>query len=352
MANFDAAKEWVIIISSEIPQVEKGARDLSRCIGLLAALEGSAASPPPKILKALDPMPSGDVPLIILNCEDRGNENNGFEWRTGNDRVEIFAESWRGLCNGIYSFLSALGISWPAVGQEKLPQRGTLITQTSACEPSNLIENDPVLMNLRRFVPSGKKEINRFLSKAEASVLWAARNRYDALVFPLEVLASKKTGRKLSTIKKIAPEYGIVIEAGGYDLSSLMPRGVFFSHRDFFRMEGGKRKKDHHFCPTNPQALRLIGKVAKKLFLAAGETRTFHLWPDNGAEAAWCFCPTCRAFTAQEQNRMGVNAAADILAAINPDAIVTFYEKPGEDGRIPLRKNIFRMEKLPEETKL
>jgi hypothetical protein len=113
-------------------------------------------------------------------------------------------------------------------------------------------------------------------------------------------------------------------------------------------MEGGKRKKDHHFCPTNPGAIRLAGKEAEKLFRAAGGVKVFHLWSDSGAETAWCSCTTCRAFTPLEQNRIGVNAAADILAALKADAVITFYENSAPDGKIIMRKNTFRMEKLPE----
>ena len=114
-------------------------------------------------------------------------------------------------------------------------------------------------------------------------------------------------------------------------------------------MEEGRRAKVYHFCPTNPASIRLIAREGLKLFRAAGEIKVFHLWPDKGAESVWCSCPSCRAFTPPEQNRIGVNAAADALATLNPHASVTFFEKPGEGGNIPLRKNLFGMEKLPEE---
>jgi hypothetical protein len=184
------------------------------------------------------------------------------------------------------------------------------------------------------------------LENCEAFAAWAGRNRYDALVIPLAAFVSEKL--KLKQLEKFAGEYGIALEAGGHELSSLVPRKAFFLHRDYFRMEDGKRKKDHHFCPTSPGAIRLIGEEAEKLFRAADSVKVFHLWPDNGAETAWCSCPTCRAFTTQEQYRMGVNAAADVLTAINQDALITFYEKPGEDGKIPMRKNTIKIEKPPE----
>jgi hypothetical protein len=183
------------------------------------------------------------------------------------------------------------------------------------------------------------------LNKSEAFAAWAG-SRYDALVIPMSAFVSAR--QKLKQLEKFAACYNIVLEAGGYELGSLVPRRAFFLHRDYFRMEDGKRKNDHHFCPTNPGALRLIGEEAEKLFRAADNIKVFHLWPDKGAETAWCSCPTCRAFTTQEQNRIGVNAAADVLASLKPDAIITFFEKTGGDGKIPMRKNTFMMEKLPE----
>jgi hypothetical protein len=156
-------------------------------------------------------------------------------------------------------------------------------------------------------------------------------------------------GRKLRELGKFAGEYGIALEAGGRDLSSLVPRKYFFLHRDFFRMVQGKRVKAFHFCPTSPGTIRLMGKEGKKLFRAAGDVKVFHLWPDKGAETTWCSCPTCRAFTPPEQNRIAVNAAADVLAAVNQGAFITYLEKPGEEGNIRMRKNLYKIERLPDE---
>ena len=342
--TIDFSREWVIIVPPDVPQAEKAERDLSRCMGILAELNGCNPEPP-KIVNASDPMPSETASTIVLNCGNADSQRNGFAWRAKSKRVEIFGESGRGLCNGIYSFIAAMGISWPAPEQENLPKAGAVFERDSASEPSRFEEKDP-LIPCRRFVPSGKKGLGIMLENCEAFATWTARNRYDALVIPLGAFVSE--GEKVKQLEKSACEYGIALEAGGHELSSLVPRKAFFLHRDYFRMEDGKRKKDHHFCPTSPGAIRLIGEEAGKLFRSADGIKVFHLWPDNGAETAWCSCPTCRAFTTQEQCRMGVNAAADVLSAINPDALITFYEKPGEDGKIPMRKNTIKIEKPPE----
>ena len=357
MGNFDpaffAAKEWLILVPPETPQTEKCAGDLSRCIGLLSEINGGSAARPPGIAEAGDLKASGKYALIVLNCKGSGPERNGFEWRAGPERVEIFGESCRGLCNGVYSFLAALGISWPSPGDEKLPVRGFTPASDSVCGPSHFEGENPAAAPWKRFVPAGKSGIKKALNSRENFAAWAARNRYDALIFPLWAFASGKTGQKLMRLKESVSTYCIALEAGGHDLSSLLPRKHFVFHRDYFRMEEGKREKEHHFCPTNPGAIALIGREAKKLFRAAGETKVFHLWPDKGAEAAWCSCPTCRAFTTQEQNRIAVNTAADVLAKTSPSALISFLEKPGDGGKspvnIPLRKNTFITEKLPQE---
>ena len=357
MAIFDASKEWVILFPPDVPDAKKAAGDLARYIGLLAGSTGGLAEKPPVLMDATGPAPPETVPLIVLNSRDSDSGQNGFTWRAESERVEIYGESGRGLCNGIYSFLAALGISWPAVGQESIPSpavkdtREFSLSENRVHEPSKYEGKDPAAAPWRRFVPAGRKTIKSIFKRSEAFAAWAARQRYDALIFPLAAFASGTSARKLKELKKIAGEYGIAIEAGGRDLSSLVPRRFFFFRRDFFRMEEGRREKAHHFCPTNPGTIRLIGREAGKLFraAAAGEARVFHLWPDKGAEETWCSCPTCRAFTPPEQNRISVNAAADVLAVLSPGASITFFEKTGEMGSISLRQNIFGMETLPDD---
>lgn len=173
---------------------------------------------------------------------------------------------------------------------------------------------------------------------------WAAQNNFNAIVFPL--------GEKLnvnSEYMRMAKHYKFYIEAGGRDLSLLIPRRLFLFHRELFRMEQGKRKKNYHFCPTNPKTTSIISKQARKLFVRSMQfmsvPRVFHLLPDEGQENNWCACPACRAFSPYEQNIIAVNSAADALLKIDPQALIGFLNngtQPEAEGIIP-KKNMFQL---------
>jgi len=157
-------------------------------------------------------------------------------------------------------------------------------------------------------------------------VKWAAGNGYDTLVFSLgDKFFNSRSGKYIKLIKK----YALNIEAGGHDLPLLLPKKLFFFHRDLFRMEHGKRKPSPHFCPTNPQTTSIISENTHTLFThvmkALTVPRIFHLLPEKGIENVWCACPACRAFSPYEQYIIAVNSAADILLEIDPDARLGFY---------------------------
>jgi hypothetical protein len=268
--------------------------------------------------------------------------------------VEIYGESVRGLCNGIYDFLAALGMKWPSPEQE-IPPAGPgngaalfPLESPGAYYPSRFAggENKGCVnaeAPWRRYVVNRKDPVLKSRKKREALAAWAARNKYDVLVFPLWFVRGR-SGAAL----KLVNEYAMIAEAGGRELSVLVPRRFFFFHREVFRMEEGKRRKKTNFCPTNPDSIRIIKKEGRKIFRAAKGIVVFHLWPDGGVENAWCACPSCRAFTPAEQYRIAVNATADVLARANLGAVISFYEKNGEGNSIPLRPNLFRLEELPD----
>jgi len=176
----------------------------------------------------------------------------------------------------------------------------------------------------------------------------AVEKKYDTVVFSLDDNFFKSRNRSLKYIK-LMKQHSFIVEAGGRDLSLLLPHRLFLLHRDLFRMEQGKRKADHHFCPTNPKTTAIIARRAYAFFARAVQRVTsphvFHLLPDEGHENKWCACPACRAFSPAEQNIIAVNTAADELAKLDPSARLSyrgFGAEPAAEGIAP-RKNTFRL---------
>jgi hypothetical protein len=162
---------------------------------------------------------------------------------------------------------------------------------------------------------------------------------------PLKIFQKKSYSSE--ELLNLAENYAMTIELGGWDLSLLVPRRYFFLHQEMFRMDSGKRDKNYNFCPTAPDTIRLLKSEAEHIFRSYPDIAVYHLWPDLGHEKTWCSCPTCRAFTLEEQNRIAVNAAADALADINPQGRISYYENPPKKGDIAIRPNLFRVQCLP-----
>ncbi|MDR0567911.1 MAG: DUF4838 domain-containing protein [Spirochaetaceae bacterium] len=363
MISFDVSKEWVIRIPTGIPAVKQAAEDLSHYIGLLQTRSKSERKPPfLKDMSEKSPDSPGAVIRLLVRQETR--EKNGFSWRLGKEGIEITGESDRGLCNGVFAFLAALGFAWPEPDKELLPALGNAKTQEYTLR-ENYAYQPSSPDTIRRRLLFGREGPTK---KWKSLILWAARNQIDTLVFSIRSAipdkdtpngnffskSFQKAFKKLSgspqELLALAESYAMTIELGGWDLSIFVPRRYYLFNREIFRMDAGKRDKEHNFCPTAPDTIRLLKSESAKVFRSHPEILIYHLWPDFGHEKAWCSCPTCRAFTVEEQNRIAVNAVADTLAQINPHGRISYYENPPRKGDIEARPNLFRVNCLPGET--
>jgi hypothetical protein len=354
MVKFDVARDWVILVPSGLPSAQLAGADLGRILALLRAQAGSSLGEPP-LRDASAPVDSS-VPVIALNGEPNSAAGS-FSWRLGIDRIEIYGASERGLCSGVYDFLAALDVNWPKPGEEILPR-----------PPQNRSSEYPLRSASAYHSAAGGAGKGRRLliagetapGRREDALVWAVRNRVDALVLPLAEKPpffaglTGKYRRVRENLLNLAKQYALPVEIGGWELSCLVPRRRFAANREIFRMEGGKRVKDHNFCPTNPDTIALLRTEARRRFSEYPDVSVFHLWPDRGAEHSWCSCPSCRAFSREEQNRIAVNTAADVLAEINPEARISYCENAG--GRDPggvspselgARPNMFKLRLLP-----
>jgi hypothetical protein len=233
-----------------------------------------------------------------------------------------------------------LGIGWPepasADGQienEILPSREKAY-YVKYPQARGYGGEGPLTGSWKRLMISENSQALQTQEKLSALMSWAMRNGFDSLIFPFCCPEGVAEEAKL---------YALDSEAGGWTMSDLIPRKLFSFHKELFRMEGGKRQQKVHFCPTNPDTISIIRSHGKELFRAASGIRVFHLWPEHGEENTWCACPSCRAFTHLEQYLISVNAASDALVELYKDGFISFLESPDEEGDIPLRPNVFRI---------
>ncbi|MCL2211116.1 MAG: hypothetical protein FWB95_04270 [Treponema sp.] len=180
-------------------------------------------------------------------------------------------------------------------------------------------------------------------------IKWATENEYNTLVFPLNDKFFKGGNAKYI---KLAKHYAFYIEAGGQDISLLLPRNLYLFNRELFRMEQGKRRKAHHLCPTNPKSIAVVAdntrKYINRVLHKISPDPVFHLLPDEGFETTWCQCPACRAFRPAEQYLITVNTAADMLAKINASAKLHYidFDMEPEAARVKTRTNTVVSEKI------
>lgn len=366
MTEFDASKRWIVITprGTETPAAvgTEVIADLVRCLGSLCARAGLSGA-----LERADgsaAAPSEGSPLIVLNSEDRAG-NADYAWRAGLERIEIYGGSRKGLANGIYDFLDALGFRWPAPGSETLPSEpppgsasyplarsSARVSAGRGADAGERVAGGDSAIGVDAPTPARRGYRRLVLDSVmggkdgEAWVQWAARNRLDAIVIPFDSdestidVWSDRVLHRRQRVVAAAHRYGLSVEEGGRCLSRLVPRRLFLRNRELFRMREGRRTADYNFCATNPDTIAMLGEQAKRRFRDRIDVEVFHLWPDAAADGGWCSCPTCRAFTPSEQALIAVNAVADALAEIRSGARLSYIPGENDSGAIKPRKNL------------
>ena len=106
-----------------------------------------------------------------------------------------------------------------------------------------------------------------------------------------------------------AKEKGLSVEYEIHAASYLMPRSLFDTNPEYFRVnESGKRTPDWNFCVSNPEALELFAKRAASLSLSLyGSSNNFYFWMDDGRDTC-CHCEKCRELSPTDQQMIAVNA--------------------------------------------
>ena len=103
-----------------------------------------------------------------------------------------------------------------------------------------------------------------------------------------------------------ARSLGIEVEYECHALSYLLPRDLFDTHPEYFRMDkDGKRVQKGDFCVSNTDALDIVAKNAAKLADDLyGSGNRFYFWMDDGHEIH-CHCEEHRQCNNQRYHHRG-----------------------------------------------
>ena len=125
---------------------------------------------------------------------------------------------------------------------------------------------------------------------------------------PEGIAAWYEDARNLRLLEKLR-NAGVRVEWEVHALSWLLPRSLFETHPDYFRMnEEGQRTPDHNLCCSNAEALEVVRQNAALLAkLMPSDTHRYHFWLDDVSQCR-CRCPNCEGLTAADQALTVYNA--------------------------------------------
>lgn len=120
--------------------------------------------------------------------------------------------------------------------------------------------------------------------------------------------------------QKKCADAGIDLEYEEHMMSFLLPRALFDTHPEYFRMdENGNRTKDANGCPSSEGALEQVRKNAREIGLNYEPTNDkYYFWLDDGGDI--CHCPKCKGLNASDQALIFENEVIKSLKTINPKA--------------------------------
>ena len=143
-----------------------------------------------------------------------------------------------------------------------------------------------------------------------------------------EHLAKMIEGQKSDEVKSLfdlASSEGLSIEYELHAASYLLPRELFESHPEYFRVDAnGERTTNSNFCVSNSEALNFVSKRAAELAdtLYASSDK-FYFWLDDGKDLH-CHCDKCRELSPSDQQLLALNSMLEAIKEKRPDAKLAY----------------------------
>ncbi|MFA6567493.1 MAG: hypothetical protein WCS96_04710 [Victivallales bacterium] len=228
-----------------------------------------------------------------------GLKHDGFSLKISAGGVAIAALEPKGILNGVYELAERLGFLFLMPGEA-----GEWIPDLKGLCPALVQES--VKLNPRfphrgvfggsTTAPFTVEEWFRFFAKLKFNA--TSQNEGDAF---------------------IATETGIRLEIGLHGMSELLPRKLFETRPELFRMFqpedfSGKRTSDSNFCCNHPDSKRIVQENYRKKVKSLKGIYAVHNWADDLPAGGWCMCPLCRSYTPTDQSMISMRHFAEVIA--------------------------------------
>jgi len=220
--------------------------------------------------------------------------HDSFQLTVSVKGIELFANSAKGVLNGVYYLAEQLGFLFLLPGE------------AGEWAPAQVVDL-PVGQTLMR---------PRFPYRG---VFWNPLDTHDYtdeewLRFYAKLKFNALSDRMVDV--QLVEELGIRLEVGDHGLSHLLPRDMFKEKPELFRMFqpedfNGKRLNDSNVCITNPDARKIIKENFKTLLQSVSGAYGVHAWADDLPAGGWCLCPSCRSFSPADQSMLAMNLLAE-----------------------------------------
>ena len=134
----------------------------------------------------------------------------------------------------------------------------------------------------------------------------------------LEAFIGSAQGRDFLSL---CAQEGVAVEYELHALETLLPRALFGTHPEWFRMdENGERVADYNLCFSSEEAVEAMRPQLEHLLTwMKPSSHRYFLWPDD-KQHKYCYCEHCRALSPSEQTLLFENRLLSLLREYDPQA--------------------------------
>jgi hypothetical protein len=121
-------------------------------------------------------------------------------------------------------------------------------------------------------------------------------------------------------------ELGIDVEYELHSMSTLLPRSLFDSRPELFRMDKeGERQQKGNLCIASDEALSIVAdKAVEVARILQPTTHRYYFWMDD-MEGFYCLCPHCRGISPSDQSLIVMERILSALRSrVDPMAQVAY----------------------------